>query len=114
MSEKITTGRVEEVLLQKAQKECIKEIKDAAHAFANIVNRYCPEGNGAGIDIDRAAFVKWATGALRTDCWQVFVADTKVEKEMPEGVKRLILKRAVDEFLQSIESTREIVDSLEI
>lgn len=108
--EKITTNRIEEVLLEKKINECVNAVKKAALEFANVVNEYTPSDYN-----DQKEFVLWAVSVLRTDCWQVFVKDEgDIKKAIPAGITKLLLQRGVDEFIQSVENTKEIIDGLEI
>ena len=110
MSEnKITTNRIEEVLLKKKLSEYALEVERAAGKLADLLNLY------KVIDTDKEAFEQykeWVSGIIFCT-WQTFVSsEIKIKSKMPDAVKANILKVAVDEFIHSIESTKEIVDSL--
>lgn len=110
---KITTNRIEEVLLEKKQREYSKEVREAVERLCNAIN--C--GQEMDNDEERNTFIKWVKDLIYFN-WSNVTPSSKICAEefadnLPECITKALLKNAVDEFIQSVESTKEIIDGLE-
>lgn len=105
--EKLTTNKIEEILLKKKQNEYVQNIKKAVVNLCDAIN--------CGQDIksteDDEDFKKWVMGLIRFGLSGVYSSDLYTNK-LPECINKALLKNAVVEFIQSVESTKEIIDSL--
>jgi hypothetical protein len=107
---KITTNRIEEVLLEKKQREYVSGVKKAVDNLCNAVN--C--GQCLSAEPDKKAFKDWVSGLICYG-WNTISAGDRISKDnLPDCVNEALLKQAVDEFIQSVESTKEVIESLDM
>jgi hypothetical protein len=109
MSEnKITTNRIEEVLLNKEKDKFIKEVESAVQNLVNILNEYLPDTHKKE---ELEAYQGWATEIIEVS-YRVFPQYKKIEN-LPEYIERNLLQNAVDKFIKSVEETKATLESLD-
>jgi hypothetical protein len=107
MSEnKITTNHIEEVLMKKEKVEFIGEVYKAVNDLANILNTFTPDG-----DDESKAYKAWIESFFIIS-HRVFIQGSKIEN-LPKYMECMLLKKAVDDFIRSVEETKATLDSLD-
>lgn len=104
----ITTNRIEEVLLEKKEKQYVDELMAACSNLVEKLNRYCcvqMSGSEEGRQVKQ-----WIESFFKFG-WEIKSEPCNI-RHMPEFVRKKLLESAVEEFLESVESTKEIIDSL--
>ncbi len=108
MSE-ITISKIEEILLKKKEKELTEKVTNAAYQFIDTVNQYIPliPTN----DKDKNNCHEWVKDMF-VYSWKIFIDDVKIS-EIPDCIREQLFKDAVEEFIQSVESTRDRLNELQ-
>lgn len=115
MSEnKITTNRIEEVLLKNKQEEFSKEIEQIMRSLETTLCKYL-----VGIkEVEREEFSKWFKEKLFVPApahWGNKLLNCNSHpSHYPVCVNSALLRQAVDTFIKSVESTKEVIDGLEL
>jgi hypothetical protein len=112
MSEnKITTNRIEEVLLKKAQEKFRKELTEAINNLESVLGKYHVDEKGF------EEFKKWLTQTAIVPTYHYHshqvISSNLNPSHYPAVLNEELLKMAVDEFLKSVEETKATLESLE-
>ena len=111
---KITTNRIEEVLLKKKQEEFKNDVAQALGVLNTTLYKY----TSGMIDAESQSFSSWLTTKAivpvpmnnrRTSA----ISCNLHSDHYPDALNLVLLKQAVDEFIRSVESTKEVIDRLE-
>jgi hypothetical protein len=103
---KITTNRIEDVLLKKEKEEFVKEVRSAVHNLIKVLNTFSAEGKE-----ETEAYQKWVTDLFEVS-YRTFPQDKNIEK-LPAFIEQKLLQYAVDKFIATVTETKATLDSLD-
>lgn len=101
MSEKLTTSKIEQIILERAKKEFTEELYQATSDFARVLNRYTP------FDEEQAEeFKAWVLSFLCIGSGIGIRYDYM--EQLPEYIQERLLNDAVRDFINAIDLERGI------
>lgn len=110
--EKLTTNQIEKVLLEKEQASFSKEFSSAIEKLDEVLYKYV----GRVSQDEFKTITAWLTQKVLTPQYphysKNYISSNLHSDYYPKILNEVLLKKAVDEFLKSVEDTKTTLDDV--